>query len=274
MESATETFSKHKLPDSDTKRNRIRTNCINRAKSRETVQRPLPTAVSSNSSSVSDFENVNNGINDLDLSTNDLEISFQDLNEFDDTLTPEQRKKTPKKKKPTKKSKTKKLKEQADARKKNLFNISFNGDIDALKEVLDTELKDIEDSDSILQIKESFFNQIVDESSNTILHVVALNEHYDMLHFLLQNNANPCAKNKNQQTAYTCTQSKEIREILKMFAKENPDKYNYNKVSFSMNLIGSPIFVDFFGLNLITVYRNLTALITVFGFAIVLPATL
>lgn len=202
------------------------------------MERPLPTALSSNSNSESELNNINIKINglDLELSTNDLEICLQDLQEFDDSLTPEQRKKRPKKKKPPKKSKTKKLKELEEARKKELFIVLVKGDINKLKELLEKKLKDQDENESVESIKETFFNETIDDDSNTLLHIAALNEHCDMLNYLLENNANPCLKNKNQQTAYICTQSKEIRELFKTFAKENPDKYNYNKVSFSNKL--------------------------------------
>lgn len=234
LESATEKFAKQKSPEAESKRNKVRSSCFNRAKSRETVERPLPTALSSNSNSESELNKLNMKINDLDveLSTNDLEICLQDLQEFDDSLTLEQRKKTPRKKKPPKKTKTKKLKEQEETRKKELFTVLLKGDINKVKEILENKLKDVGENESIESIKENFFNEAIDDNSNTLLHIAALNEHCDMLNYLLENNANPCLKNKNQHTAYTCTQSKEIRESLKTFAKENPDKYNYNKVKF------------------------------------------
>lgn len=169
---------------------------------------------------------------DLELSINDLEISLQDLQEFDDSLTPEQRKKPHKKKKP-KKSNAKKLKEQEEARKKELMHILVKGDTDKLKQILENELKELDETESVQYVRDKFFNQIIDDNSNSLLHVAARNEHCDMLNYLLENNANPCARNKNQHTAYTCTHSKEIRESLKTFAKENPERYNYNKVSTS-----------------------------------------
>lgn len=235
LESATENFSKQKSPETESKRNKIRSNCINRAKSREIIERRLPTDISSNSSSETELNKIDSKSNnvDLELITNELEISLQDLQEFGGSLTPEQRKKPHKKKKP-KKSKTKKLKEQEEARKKELMYIMVRGDISKLKQILDNELKELDKTESEENIREKFFNQIIDDNLNSLLHVAALNEHCDMLDYLLANNANPCARNKNQHTAYTCTQSKEVRESLKMFAKENPDRYNYNKVTISL----------------------------------------
>lgn len=197
------------------------------------IERPLPTALSSNSSSETELNKINTQMDNFDLSTDVLEISFQDLQEFDDSLTPEQRKKTPKKKKP-KKSKTKKLKEQEDIRKKELIDILVKGDIDRIKELLEKETQNLNESETIDNIHNNFLNQIIDDNSNTLLHIAALNEQCDMLNFLLENNADPCLRNKNQHTAYTSTHSRNVREALKIFAKENPDKFNYNKVSFTV----------------------------------------
>lgn len=189
----------------------------------------MPTILSSNSSSESELNKINNMMNNINLTTHDLEISLHDLQEFDDSLTPAQRKRTPKKKQP-KKSKTKKLKEQEEGKKKDLVDILIKNDIDKVKEILETELKDLDESESADKIRYKVCNQVIDDHSNTLLHVAALNEHVDMLSFLLENNADPCLRNKNQHTAYTCTQNKEVREALKVFARENPDMFNYNKV--------------------------------------------
>lgn len=230
LERAAENFSKHKSPEAEIRRNKVRSKCINRAKSRETIERPLPTALSSASSSESVNDGTVNGTKNVDLSTNDLEISFNDLKEFDDSLTPQQRKKVHKKKKP-KKSKTKKLKEQEEARKKELVNTITIGDLDKLSKLLENFIKSGDETENGETSKDNFMNQVIDDSSNTLLHVAAINEQYEVVKFLLENDANPCLKNKNQFTAYTCTQCKEIREYLKSFARENPEKYNYNKVS-------------------------------------------
>lgn len=177
-------------------------------------------------SSASSSESINNNV---DITTNDLEVSFKDLKEFDDSLTPEQRKKVHKKKKP-KKSKTKKLKEQEEARKKELIDTIKNGDLEKLNKLLENFIKSSAETENSKTSKEIFINQIIDDSLNTLLHVAAIYEQKQVLTFLLENDANPCLKNKNQYTVYTCTQCKGIRESLKHFARENPEKYNYNKV--------------------------------------------
>nr|XP_023023926.1 ankyrin repeat and zinc finger domain-containing protein 1-like [Leptinotarsa decemlineata] len=228
------TFSKQKSPEEDSKRNKVRSSCVNRAKSRETVERPLPTPLSSDSNSepeLNEIDAINENFNTIELSSKETEISFANLQEFDDSLTPEQRKRP--KKKP-RKSKTKKLREQEEARKKELCDILFRGDLTKLKHLIEEQSNCTISEESGTE-KDAFVNKVIDENSNTLLHVAALNEHVDIVGYLLENNANPCLKNKNQQTAYTCTQSKDIRNFLKEFAKMNPDKFNYNKANIPTN---------------------------------------
>ncbi|CAG9826943.1 unnamed protein product [Diabrotica balteata] len=234
LETATKNFSKQISPDVDAKRNKVRTSCINRAKSRETVERPLPTEhLSSDSESETD---------QIYISTNDQEISFHSLKEFEDSLTPEQRKKIAKKKKP-KKSKSKKLKELEDSKKKELISVISNGQIEKLKILLDNYLQ-ISEEPEVEKNSQDFINKVVDESQNTLLHVAAQKEQIDMVKFLLDNDANPCLKNKSQLTAYTCTQSKEVRECLRQFSRDNPDKYNYNKAQIPVNALTNEEMAD------------------------------
>ncbi|EFA08600.1 tRNA endonuclease ANKZF1 [Tribolium castaneum] len=195
-DSAIQYFTRRK----NTKRVKTRSPCIDRAKSREIIERPLPVTHETSSD-----EEV------LNLSTENNEISFVDsLQEFEDTLTPEQRRK----RKP-KKSKTK----QNEQRKHELIQTLQKGDIETLARVVND------------------FNEIVDDDGNTLLHIAAMNEQNATLSFLLEKGANPCAKNHKQQTPYTCTQSKEIRESLKQFARDFPDKYNYNKAQIPTNVL-------------------------------------
>ncbi|KAG5889111.1 hypothetical protein JTB14_003914 [Gonioctena quinquepunctata] len=234
LEKATEFFSKQKSPDEVPKRNKLHTTCINRAKSRESVERPLPTLLSSSSGSEVELDGIDGGVCNLELETNDLEISFNDLREFDDSLTPEQRKKRTAKKKP-KKSKAKKLKEQEEASKKEIVDLLVKGDLEKLKQLMrEHSEKQLEENE-----KEDFVNKIIDDNSNSLLHLAALNEHADVIKYLLENGADLCLKNKNQQTTYTCTQSKEIREYLKEFAREHPDKFNYNKANIPTNTLSN-----------------------------------
>lgn len=217
METAVECFTRRKNTEQNTKRTKIKTSCIDRAKSREIIERPLP--IKNETSSDEEEPNLISEIN---------EVSFEDcLQEFQDTLTPEQRKR----KKP-KKSKAKRSKEKEEQRKKDIIEVLYKGNVEKLKQLLDDYLK-IEENRS----KNEFVNEVLDVDCNTPLHIAAMNEQNDTLLFLLENEANPCLKNKNQQTAYTCTQSKEIRETLKQFARDYPDKFNYNKAQIPTNVL-------------------------------------
>jgi hypothetical protein len=222
LESAAEYFTRRKITEQNTKRAKAKSACVDRAKSREVVERPLPVNPESDSSEGEVFS----------LITESSEISLEEsLQEFGDSLTAEQRKCTPKKKKP-KKSKAKKEKERDEQRKKELAEILARGRVDRLSQLLENFLK-VEESQS----KDGFVNEVLDDHGNTLLHIAAMNEQDETVEFLLCNEANPCLKNKKQQTAYTCTQSKEIRDTLKHFARENPDKYNYNKAQIPTNVL-------------------------------------
>ncbi|XP_018562203.1 ankyrin repeat and zinc finger domain-containing protein 1 [Anoplophora glabripennis] len=240
LQEATQYFSKQKSPEADSKRNKIRSACINRAKSRETVERPLPGVLSGASSAESGLERVGKPDEPLELhltfSNEEIDVN-ESLQEFGDSLTPEQRKKMPKKKQP-RKSKTKKLKEKEEAKRKDLAETLFRGDLGKLRKLLENHLKTSEEGETAKENgKHSFVNEVLDESGNALLHIAALNEHEAIVKFLLDNDADPCLKNRNQQTAYSCTQSREIREALKQFARDNPDKYNYNKAQIPTNAL-------------------------------------
>ncbi|KAJ8950586.1 hypothetical protein NQ314_007810 [Rhamnusium bicolor] len=206
LEDASQSFLQQKSPEAESRRNKIKSISINRAKSREIIERPLPGTLSSASSSEMNLTQVNETdeeLKELSFCVNNVEINVGDLlEEYGDSLTPEQRKKIPKKKKPKK------------------------SDLEKLKNLLINHLKSSEEPENDKNI---FVNEVLDENLNTLLHIAALNEHDEVVKFLLDNDADLCLKNKNQHTAYTCTQSKQIRETLKQFARDNPDKYNYNK---------------------------------------------
>lgn len=170
-------------------------------------------------------ENVTKQFVELDI---DLDSS---LNEFEDSLSPAQRKRAPGKKKATKKSRTQKLKEKEENRRREIVDVLTRGDVEKLKELLENVVNVAETEDAKKEKADEFINEAIEpEGMNTLLHLAAMNEHGGLVEFLLANNANPTLKNKSQQTGYSCTQSKEIREIFKQFAKDNPEKYNYNKV--------------------------------------------
>nr|CAI5819360.1 unnamed protein product [Callosobruchus analis] len=253
LETATRKYALQKSSDVDFKRNKTRTSCVNRAKSRELVERPLPATLSSSSSSEEDLVDEIGGLHietkdtkiedeqqqeDIALEAADENICcLEDLQEFGDSLTPEQRKKPAKKKSKSKKSKSKKLKEREEAKRKELVDVISRGDIGGLQRLLAEHLNSLDEGVDKEEARTSFVNQVLDDNLNTLLHEAALNEQKEILRFLLDSSADPCLKNKTQHTAYTCTQSREIRESLKQFAKENPDKFNYNKAQIPVNFL-------------------------------------
>lgn len=227
LEAATKQLNKHRISNQESRRNKVRTSQINRAKSREKTERPLPTKHSSETNSIAD--SVPDFEDDTLLNTLDIEISFEHLKVFEGTEPPQS--KGHKRKKP-KKNKTKISKQKEDDRKTELMKVLCTGNVQKLKELLDSIGHDIENNLNIcMDLKNNFLNEALDEDGNSIMHIAALNEHTDLVKFLLANNSDPCLKNKKNQTPYSCTSSKEVREAMKEFARENPDKHNYNKVS-------------------------------------------
>lgn len=87
------------------------------------------------------------------------------------------------------------------------------------------------------ELAKDFFNEILDDQGNSFLHLAAMNEHEDLIKYLLNNEADPCLKNTNQQTPYSCTSSKLSRDAMKKFAREHPDKYNYNRAQIPLNAL-------------------------------------
>ncbi|XP_045476125.1 ankyrin repeat and zinc finger domain-containing protein 1-like [Harmonia axyridis] len=227
-------LEKHRTLNKESKRNRIRGPQVNRAKSREIIERPLPTKHSSETNSIADSIPEDDFEENLQLNEADIEISFEHLKVFEDTEKPLS--KTGKKKKP-KKSKTKRLLEKEDERKKELIEVLCSGNMIKLKELLDNVGKNVEDDhlNVVEDLRIEFLNEVLDDEGNSLMHIAAMNEHVDMVTFLLENNSDPCVKNKKHQTPYSSTSSKEIREAMKQFAKENPDKHNYNKAQIPVN---------------------------------------
>jgi hypothetical protein len=83
LESAAEYFTRRKITEQNTKRAKAKSACVDRAKSREVVERPLPVNPESDSSEGEVFS----------LITESSEISLEEsLQEFGDSLTAEQRK--------------------------------------------------------------------------------------------------------------------------------------------------------------------------------------
>lgn len=233
----------------DTRRTKTKNNSINRAKSREIVSKSQ--LFERNESTSTDEEEVEDNsdlLENLDkltipkseLITQDQEISFKDtLQAFDDSLTADERKRIYVKKKAPKKSKNKKIKEREEKRKQQTIDLIKNGDLDGLKAFFETYINSNCEMESDADIKIKIFNEILDVNNNTPLHLASVFEKGDTVKYLLENDANPCSKNTKQQTPYTITQNKEIREIFKQFAQENPHKYNYNKANIPLIVVSA-----------------------------------
>lgn len=191
---------------------------INRAKSRETKERPIP--MKEESSSESEDE-------ELILTTEECVMSLDDLKPFDDDVPAEiKKRKTPKKKRIKKKDKLKEIEENF---KKRLYSACSTGEVDLLEYIGN----DIKENKTAEEGNEAFFkilNGAIDEHGNTPLHIASLNGHEEAINWLMNNEASPCNKNDKFQTPYTVTTEKKIRDIFRTYAKDNPDKYNYPKV--------------------------------------------
>ncbi|XP_044760644.1 ankyrin repeat and zinc finger domain-containing protein 1-like isoform X2 [Coccinella septempunctata] len=235
LDMAVKQLDKHRLLNRESKRNRIRGSHINRAKSREKTERPLPTKHSSETNSLADSipDDDEEDIEELPLNTEDIEISFEHLEVFVDS---EKSAFKPGKKRKPKKSKVKILQEKEDERKSELINILCTGNLIRLKELLENVGNGIDNELNIVNdLKNEFLNEVLDEDGNSLMHIAAMNEHVDLVRFLLENNSDPCLKNKKHQTPYSSSSSTEVREAMKDFAKENPEKYNYNKAQIPLN---------------------------------------
>ncbi|KAL3273245.1 hypothetical protein HHI36_014699 [Cryptolaemus montrouzieri] len=236
MEFVVKHLDKHRLLCRDSKRNRSRSSQINRAKSREIVSRPLPINYSPENNSRVNSCSENEETEHVTLDSSLQEISFDHLQEFE--IMEEPREKTSKKKKP-KKSKTKKLQEQETERKNELIDILCQGRIFKLKDLIENIGTNSDENE--LNVKKelqiNFVNEILDEEGNSMMHIAAINEHKELVKFLLENDCDPCKRNKKLQTPYSATSSKEVREVMKEFAKQYPEKYNYNKAQIPLNTL-------------------------------------
>lgn len=202
------------------KKDSPRNKSINRAKSRETKERPLPAQKSSSESSeTSEIYN---------LETNDLEISLNDsLQPFEDTV-PNSKKQNKKPKKKRVKPKDK-IKEIADNLKKQLHTACVKGDKDEIVKLLDS-VRENKFNENPEEEVVKLLNTAIDEHGNTSLHIAAMNGHEGLIIWLMENEASPCNKNDKLQTPYTINADKGVRNVFRKFASDYPDKYNYSKV--------------------------------------------
>ncbi|KRT82816.1 Ankyrin repeat-containing protein [Oryctes borbonicus] len=228
--------------EQQTRRCKIKLSNVNRAKSREITERELPAPLDSvvhaenhacnalvKSKSPKKIQQIPQTNTDEDkpddevLTTSEQVISFEEsLQDFGDSLTPEERSQYRKKKAP-KKSKNQKFKEAEDARKRDICEAIRAGDVEKLKKTLETSVGDNKDMIKVV-------NEKIGEDGSSLLHIASLANRIVVIEFLLDNGADVCAKNSKQQTPYTATQDKEVRDYFKKFALDNPEKFNYNKV--------------------------------------------
>lgn len=197
-----------------------KSNSINRSKSRERTLRPDPFPKEDDSEVDSNTK--------ISYSIEDVEIDFhEELKSFDDSLTQQERRMSPKKHKKdsNRKSKNSTKKEQLDEKtqlKKHICNLIKTGNFEEFKQAFD-----VPDNEK----RTKLINDGLDDNNNTPLHIASIHEQLNFVSFLLENDADVCAKNDKNFTPYTCMQHKEIRDLFKDFAQKNPDKHNYNKVN-------------------------------------------
>ncbi|XP_044728414.1 ankyrin repeat and zinc finger domain-containing protein 1-like [Chrysoperla carnea] len=224
---------------------------IDRAKSRELIERPLPCQDLS-SSSDSELE-----AHELDhschreckrhrLQSFELAISFtESLQEFDDDVPGYLKKNSRKKPKKKKKPKQQPVNECLVLFKKKVWTACSINDKDLLVATLKCELDKINNStpkqnnndenvnNQNDQLTENEFlnvlNEVIDDKGNTILHRAAVEGRDTIISILMEYGSDPCNKNKKNQTPYTATENKEVRRIFRKFLTDFPDKYNYAK---------------------------------------------
>lgn len=193
---------------------------INRAKSRETKERPLPmTKQETSSESETDEE--------CKLITEENEISMSDLQQFEDTVPESIKiKKNQQKKKRVKKKD--KIKEVNANLKKQLYDACNKGQLETIKEIV-TSVKENEYNEDGQKEAIDLLNACLDEHGNMALHVAAMNGNEQIITWLMENEASPCNRNDKLQTPYTINVDKNVRNVFRTFALENPEKYNYAK---------------------------------------------
>ncbi|KAK4874736.1 hypothetical protein RN001_014096 [Aquatica leii] len=216
---------KQEATDSSLKRSKKKTTNIDRAKSRENVERPSPI----NDSSMDDDVRVPNDSDEnleVDLIFSDQEISMSSvLQPFEDSLTVEERRQRKKKSKKDKLKHKRQIKEDL-TRKKQLYDFVSSGHV----QNLENHLKERGGGHVHMEIHNiALVNEVLDDVGNTLLHVAALHQQLEVIRFLLEKGADPCLRNQKQQTAYSCTQNNNVRKIFKNFAQEFPERHNYTK---------------------------------------------
>ena len=82
-------------------------------------------------------------------------------------------------------------------------------------------------------LNENDLNRVLSEpvtkNGDTLLHMAVAIGNVNLIEWLMDNDASPCQRNKNNLTPYTVTNDKTIREVFRSFAFRNPDKFDYAK---------------------------------------------
>ncbi|XP_075237920.1 tRNA endonuclease ANKZF1-like [Lycorma delicatula] len=125
---------------------------------------------------------------------------------------------------------------------KNVHLACINGDISGLinalnefKEIKAKEERDCEqqqvDGITVVSCDDNIIlalNQVTQDGL-TLLQHASKNAFKDVIQFLLENGANPCARDKKSMTAYDFAPDKETRNVFRRFMGEYPDRYDYSK---------------------------------------------
>ncbi|ODM88001.1 Ankyrin repeat and zinc finger domain-containing protein 1 [Orchesella cincta] len=146
----------------------------------------------------------------------DQVVDFNELKEYDDSLTPEQRKGPKKKSKKPKSDKAFKpegiLGDLAQALQKPDL------------ETFQTLISNLNPSSS-----DAIKNEPVDSNSSTLLHLATKNNHLDIVWSLMDIGCDPIVKDKSGKCPYNYADSRECRDVFRKFMGQFPEKYDYKK---------------------------------------------
>lgn len=211
------------------RRNRSKSRSINRAKSREGTERPLPCPLdadpvhlegppqeSQRKALPDDEADIYESMEALNLA-NTLEDFGDSALSFTNTRVTKKNK-TPSKTRLDHQARI--AEDKARQRLENDMRASF-------KQIM-TINNDTAFENFLLQQPEIIAMKI-NHSGSTPLHLCAEAKKTRFVEILLEHGADVCAKNSANKTPYTMTQDSATREVFKNFAKENPSMFNYAK---------------------------------------------
>jgi len=183
---------------------------INRAKSRSPKRKQeLDITIESDSD--------NNDEGPTILEEVDQVVDFSELKEYDDSLTPEQRK-GPKKK--SRKPKSEKV-FKAEGILGDLAEALQKPDLEAFRTLLSNLSTSSSDNINL--------SDPIDANSSTLLHLAAKSNHLDIVWSLMDQGSDPAVKDKSGKCPYTYADSRECRDTFRRFMGQFPEKYDYKK---------------------------------------------